>query len=201
MKVTTWTRKKRVRKMSARPKGVVFLDRDGTIVKVYEGRPANTVDEIELLPGVPEGMRELKDAGLQVVVVTNQGGIGLGYMTIDVLKAMNERLNDLLILAKAPSIDAFYWCSHAPNERCYCRKPNPGMLLTAAKDLNVDLSKSYFIGDDVRDMDCAVRAGVPQRYMVVSDRYNDTPFATAVVPTFKDAARMVLMREKARCSA
>ena len=75
------------------------------------------------------------------------------------------------------------------------------MLLKAAEELGIDLKKSYFVGDDVRDMDCAVRAGVSQRYMVVSDRYNDTPFATAVVPTFKDAARMVALREKARCTA
>jgi D-glycero-D-manno-heptose 1,7-bisphosphate phosphatase len=190
----------RTKKMKTRPKGVVFIDRDGTIVKIYEGRPANTVDEIELLPGVPEGMRELKDAGLQVILATNQGGIALGYMTEEVLLAMNARINELLALSKAPAIDAVYFCPHAPTAGCYCRKPNPGMLLAAARDLDIDVQKSYFIGDDVRDMDCAFRAGVPQRYMVVSDRYNDTPFATAVVPTFKDAARMVVLREKAGIS-
>ena len=187
--------------MSTRSKGAVFLDRDGTIAKVYEGRPANTVGEIELLLGVPEGMRELKDAGLRVILATNQGGIALGYMTEEVLLAMNVRVNELLASAKAPPIDAFYFCPHAPNAACHCRKPEPGMLLKAAEELGIDLKKSYFIGDDVRDMDCAFRAGVSQRYMVVSDRYNDTPFSTVVVPAFKDAARMVALREKARCMA
>ena len=184
--------------MSTRPKGAAFLDRDGTIVKVYEGRPANTVDEIELLPGVPEGMRELKDAGLQVVVVTNQGGIGLGYMTIDVLKAMNERLNDLLVLAKAPPIDAFYWCAHTPREGCECRKPRPGMFIKAQEDLQIDLGASYMVGDDVRDMEAAVCAGIRWPLMVVSDRYQDTPVARMIFPTFKDAAHTISMLESQR---
>jgi D-glycero-D-manno-heptose 1,7-bisphosphate phosphatase len=188
----------RTKKMKTRPKGVVFIDRDGTIVKIYEGRPANTVDGIELLPGVPEGMREIKEAGLRVVIVSNQGGIALGHMTEETMLLMNDRVNKLLVAAKAPPIDAFYFCPHRPNEGCHCRKPEPGMLLRAAEELSIDLKKSYLIGDDVRDMDAGVRAGVPQRYMVVSDRYNDTPFATVVVPTFKDAARMVVLREKLR---
>ena len=182
--------------MSTRSKGAAFLDRDGTIVKVYEGRPANTVDEIELLPGVPEGMRELKDAGLQVVVVTNQGGIGLGYMTIDVLKAMNERLNDLLILAKAPPIDAFYWCAHTPREGCECRKPRPGMFIRAQEDLQIDLGASYMVGDDVRDMECVVTAGLKHGIMVVSDKYQDTPHARFVVANLERAAEAIILLEK-----
>lgn len=179
-------------------KGVVFLDRDGTLVKAFEGRPANTVEEIELLPGVPEGMIELKQAGLRTVMVSNQGGIGLGYMTIDVLKAMNERLNDLLILAKAPSIDAFYWCAHAPREGCECRKPRPGMFIRAQEDLQIDLSASYMVGDDVRDMEAAVCAGIRWPLMVVSDRYQDTPVARMIFPSFKDAAHTIAMLESQR---
>ena len=179
-------------------KGVVFADRDATLIRSYDGRPANTVDEIELLPGVVEGMREIKEVGLRVVVISNQGGIALGYMIEETMVAMNARLNELLVAAKASPIDAFYFCPHAPREACHCRKPEPGLLLRAAEELSIDLKKSYLIGDDVRDMDAGVRAGVPVRYMVVGDKYNDTPFATVVVPTFKDAARMVMLREKAR---
>lgn len=184
--------------MSTRSKPAVFLDRDGTIIRSFKGRPANTVDEIELLPGVPDGMREIKSLNLAVVMITNQGGVGLGYMTIETLKEMNERVNDLLILAKAPPIDAAYWCPHRPDEGCECRKPRPGMLLKAAEDLNIDLSRSYFVGDDVRDMEAAVCAGIKWPLMVVSDMYRDTPLAKIIFPTFKEAAHAIYMLESAR---
>lgn len=177
-----------------------FIDRDGVLTKTFGNRPANAVDEIELLPGVAEGLREIKEVGLRVVVISNQGGIALGYMTEETMLLMNAKVNELLVAAKAPPIDHFYFCAHAPREGCHCRKPSPGMLLRAAEELSIDLEKSYLIGDEVRDMDAGVRAGVPVRYMVVSDRYQDTPFATVVVPTFKDAARMVVLREKAGIS-
>ena len=182
------------------PKGVVFLDRDDTIVKSYGNRPANSVDEIELLPGVPEGLRKLKEVGLRTVVATNQGGIGFGYMTVEVLKAMNERLNDLLILAGAPTIDAFYWCPHLPREGCECRKPRPGMFIKAKEDLGIDLGASYMIGDNVRDMEAAVCAGIRWPLVVVSDHYQDTPSARMIFPTFRDAATMVAMLESDRAS-
>ncbi len=176
-------------------KRAVFLDRDGTIVKAFPGRPANNVDEIELLPGAANGLLRVKEAGLIAVMVSNQGGIALGHMENDTMKAMNERLNDLLIKEKSPTIDAFYWCPHAPNDRCECRKPRPGMILQAAKEIGIDLAKSYFVGDDVRDMDAAVCAGVKWPLMVVSDRYQDTPFARMVFPTFRDAAKAICILE------
>lgn len=176
----------------------VFIDRDGTITPYGHGHPPNSVEEIELLPGVPEGVRELREAGLLLVVISNQGGIALGYMTEETMLLMNAKVNELLVAAKAPPIDYFYFCAHAPNEGCGCRKPNPGMLLAAANDCGIDLSRSYMIGDDVRDMDCAVRAGVPTRYVVVSDRYNDTPMATAVFATFQQAAHVIALREMVR---
>ena len=181
--------------MSTRLKGAVFIDRDGTLVKTFGGRPANVVAEIELLPGVPEGVRELKAAGLTLVVVTNQGGIGLGYFAESVLKEMDERINSLLVGEGSPAIDAFYHCPHRLNEGCGCRKPNPGLFLKAAEDLDIDLARSYAIGDEARDMDAAIRAGIKWPLMVVSDRYQDTPLARMVFATFRDAAHMVAMLE------
>jgi len=173
-----------------------FIDRDGTIVKSYGGRPANTVEEIELLPGVPEGIKALHEAGLVAVVVTNQAGVALGYMTLDTLKKMHERVNDLLIQSGSVPIDAFYYCTHAPKDLCQCRKPNPGMFLSAAEDVGLDMAKSYMIGDDARDMDAATRAGVGCKLMVISDLYQDTPMASAVYATFKEAAEVVAAMEK-----
>jgi len=179
-------------------KRVVFADRDGTLVKSYSGRPANTVEELELLPGVPEGMREIKEAGLSVVVTSNQAGIALGYMTEGTLCQMNKRMNDLLVAAGAPAVQSFYWCAHAPREFCECRKPRPGMLLKAAEDLNIDLAHSYMIGDEVSDMEAAVYANVKWPLMVISDRYQDTPMARMIFPTFKDATHAVAMLEVMR---
>ena len=175
-----------------------FIDRDGVLTKTFGNRPANVVEEIELLPGVPEGVRELREAGLLLVVVSNQGGIALGHMTEETMLLMNARVNELLVAAKAPPIDHFYWCAHAPNDGCICRKPSPGMLFDATRDHGIDLRRSYMVGDEVRDMDCAVRAGVPTRYVVVSDRYQDTPMATAVFATFQQAAHVIALKEMAR---
>lgn len=180
---------------SVNMRSAVFLDRDGTMIKTFPNRPANTVEEIELLPGVPDAMIELKKCGLLTVVVTNQGGVGLGYMSLQTLKDMNERLNELLTLADAPTVDAFYWCAHAPREGCECRKPRPGMLIKAQDDLNIDFHSSYMVGDDVRDMEAAVYAGIKWPLMVVSDRYQDTPMARMLFPDLKSAAKIIKVLE------
>ena len=176
-------------------KRAVFIDRDGVLVAAYAGRPANTVDEVKLLLGVPDAINIFKSLNLLTVCVSNQGGVGLGFMTLDVLKAQNERLNDLLVLAKSHPLDASYWCPHRPSDGCWCRKPNPGMLTRAAEDLGIDLSSSYMVGDQASDMDAGLRAGVPTRLMVVSDRYQDSPHATRVFGSLRDAAMWVAMAE------
>lgn len=170
----------------------VFLDRDGTLVKAYDNRPANHPDEIALLPGVPEGLKRLRDAGYTLVVVTNQGGIGLGHISREDLADMNDRLNDLVAMAKGEVPDAYYWCPHKPSEGCDCRKPKPGMLLRAAAHMNIDLANSFMIGDDVRDMQAAQAAGLRKKVMVVSDRYVENTVADIVCSNFKDAVESVI---------
>ena len=172
-------------------KRAVFLDRDGTLVKAYRGRPANVPEEIELLSGVPQGLRMLKDAGYMLVVVTNQGGVGLGYTTVKTLHEMHERMGDLLIMEQAPPPDAVYFCPHKPDEGCPCRKPKPGMITRAAQELSIDLRKSYMIGDDPRDMEAAKAAGLRKKVMVVSDRFEPCDVADILCPTFLDAARVI----------
>lgn len=178
---------------------VAFLDRDGTLIKVLNGRPANNANEVELLPGVPAGLRELKAAGLRLIVVTNQGGVALGYTTETDVRATHERINELLTTAGAPNIDAFYFCPHAPSKACACRKPNPGLFF-AAKGAQPDINfgASYMIGDHPTDMDAAVRAGIKCCVMVLSDRSQDSPHAKIMSATFKDAAHAVAMMESAR---
>ncbi len=174
-------------------KRAVFLDRDDTLVKSYEGRPANTADEIALLPGVAEGLRRLKGAGYILVVVTNQGGIGMGYITAQILALQHERLNDLLLMAGAPPIDAFYWCPHSPGSGCVCRKPSPEMIRRAASNLSIDLGRSFMVGDDIIDMRAGEAAGLRKKLMVVSDRYRENTAADLIFSSFDQAAEAIVV--------
>ena len=179
-------------------RSAVFIDRDGTIVEAFKGRPANTVEEIALLPGAADGIQTIKRAGLLVVVVTNQGGVGLGYMDEDTLVFMNDKVNELLSKSNAPKINAFYCCTHRPDARCECRKPKPGMLVQAAKDLDIDLHSSFMVGDAPSDMAAAIAAGVRWPLMVVSDSNADKKGARLLFPNFLDAAKMVVAIEASR---
>ncbi|NMB02007.1 MAG: HAD family hydrolase [Firmicutes bacterium] len=135
-------------------KRAVFLDRDGVINKSYGFRPPNNASELVLFPGVPEAIRRFNEAGFLVFVVTNQGGVGLGYMTPAELEKIHARLEEEVAKAGG-SFTEIMACIHKPKAGCSCRKPKPGMLLDLAKRHNVELSTSFMVGD--RDMD--IQAG------------------------------------------
>ena len=136
----------------------VFLDRDGVINRavVREGKPypPATLEELELLPGVADAMRRLYAADFRLVVVTNQPDVARGKQTRAAVEAMHEKL-----LRLGLPIEAFYVCYHDGAEQCDCRKPRPGMLLAAGRDLFLDLDLSYMIGDRWRDIEAGQRAG------------------------------------------
>jgi len=141
------------------PRPAVFLDRDGTL-NVAELRaglphPPATVAEFALLPGVAEGCRRLRAAGYVLVVVTNQPDVGRGEQTVANVEAMHRRLRDLLPIEH---IEVCY--DSGRGEDSEFRKPRPGMILKAARELNLDLSRSWMIGDRWRDVDCGVNAAV-----------------------------------------
>jgi len=141
--------------MSKRP--AVFLDRDGTINE--EMGYINHLSRFRLLPEAARAIRLLNDAGLMVVVVTNQSGAARGYFPASLVDEVHRHLQDLLAQAGA-RVDAIYTCLHAPDAGCPCRKPRPGLILTAAQDLDLDLSRSYLIGDRYQDIETAANAGV-----------------------------------------
>lgn len=136
----------------------VFLDRDGVLNQaiVRNGRPLPpaTVDDVVIADGVPEACRQLSDAGLLLVVVTNQPDLARGTTTWHAVDAINTRLTDEL------GLDAVYVCPHDDDDACGCRKPSPGLLLEAALDLGVDLTRSFMVGDRWRDIEAGRRAGV-----------------------------------------
>jgi len=135
----------------------VFLDRDGTINE--EMGYINHVSRFRLLPDAVPAIRRLNEAGLPVVVVTNQSGAARGYFSPALVEEVHRHLQDLLAREGA-RLDAIYTCLHAPDAGCSCRKPKPGLLLQAAADLGLDLSCSYLVVDRYMDIQTAANAGV-----------------------------------------
>ena len=164
------------------PREAVFLDRDGTLIEEvhYLADPA----QVRLIPGAADAVRKLNDAGVLVVVVTNQAGIARGYFPESRVATVHERLSALLA-ERGARIDAFYHCPHHPTEgvgayrvACECRKPKPGMLLAAARDFDLDLARSWMIGDKPCDAAAGTAAGC-RTLLVRTGHGKDLPDAVA----------------------
>lgn len=140
-------------------KKAIFLDRDGVInAKLPEDRYVKRPAELALMPDVADALRRLRGLGYLLVIVTNQRGIGRGFMTAEDLEAVHDHLKRELSRGDA-QIDAVYYCPHDIWESCMCRKPEPGLILTAASDWDIDLKASYLVGDSPSDMEAGHRAG------------------------------------------
>ncbi|MCP9439458.1 MAG: lipopolysaccharide heptosyltransferase II [Nitrospira sp.] len=134
----------------------VFLDRDGTLNP--DPGYIRSPDQFELFPGVAKALAKLKQVGARLIVVTNQSGVARGLLSLRDLEAIHEKLAHLLGEAGV-SLDAVYVCPHHPDDGCHCRKPKTGLIDRAVCDHAIDLSRSYLIGDQVRDMELAKRVG------------------------------------------
>lgn len=159
----------------------IFLDRDGTINK-YKGFIRN-VEDIELLPGVTEAIKKINNMGYLAIVVTNQPVIARGEVTIEQLEEMHNKIETLLGNEGA-YIDGLYYCPHHPDKgydgeipelkiKCNCRKPEPGMLLKASEDFNIDLEKSWMVGDSKNDIIAGKKAGCKTGVIDSNDIYAD----------------------------
>jgi D-glycero-D-manno-heptose 1,7-bisphosphate phosphatase len=169
----------------------VFLDRDGTIM--HEVNYCSDPDAIELFDGVIEALRKLKKAGFKLFVITNQSGIGRGYFTEKEYQAVESELHRKL---GVELIDATYFCSDKPDTDSRRRKPSPEMVLEAARDHDLDLKRSFFVGDKAIDIDCGRNAGV--RTVLVRTGYGNSekcaPDWTA--ENLADAAEMILKQKQ-----
>jgi D-glycero-D-manno-heptose 1,7-bisphosphate phosphatase len=141
----------------------VFLDRDGTIVE--DVGYLNTPLQLQFIPGSIEAIKKLNEAGYKVVVITNQAGVAKGLITEDMLQTIDKTLHKWLLNGDA-HLDGLYYCPHHPEhgvypykQACECRKPHPGLIRKAEKDLNIDLSQSFMIGDKASDIEAGKRAG------------------------------------------
>lgn len=168
---------------SGRP--CVFLDRDGvlneTAVRGGRPHPPSSVRDLRVLPGVPETCTRLRRAGFLLVVVTNQPDITRGNTDPRTVNAINASLR------RQVPLDALYLCPHDDADGCACRKPRPGLLVQAASDLDLDLARSYMVGDRWRDIEAGQSAGC--RTIFVDRGYDEKkPVAPdAVVASLPDA--------------
>lgn len=161
--------------MKSKGKRAVFLDRDGTIN--VEKKYLHRVEDFEFIPGAPEAIRLLKNAGFLVIVVTNQSGVARGYYDLRDVDRLHEHIQEQLA-AHGTAIDGFYVCPHHATEGvgayqvdCECRKGAPGMLLEAAADCGIDLRRSFMIGDKLADIEAGHAAGC--RSYLVRTGYGD----------------------------
>jgi D-glycero-D-manno-heptose 1,7-bisphosphate phosphatase len=137
----------------------VFLDRDGTLNRpALPGEYVRAAYEVELLDGAAAAVALLARAGYLCVVVSNQRGVALGQMTGEDLYAVDTRLRDLVAGAGA-ELDGTYYCTHGLEDGCDCRKPSPGLITRAARELGIELSASWMVGDSATDVEAGARAG------------------------------------------
>jgi D-glycero-D-manno-heptose 1,7-bisphosphate phosphatase len=149
--------------MPSRLSPAVFFDKDGTLI---ENVPYNVdCTKIKLLPWARQATTLLHEAGYKIVVITNQGGVALGYFTAAAIAGVECLVREMLAEAQVP-LAGFYYCPHHPqgvvpeySTICDCRKPRPGLIRQAAQDLEIDLSRSWFIGDILDDVEAGHRAG------------------------------------------
>lgn len=174
----------------------VFLDRDGVIN--IEKDYVHKIEDFEFLPSVLEGAKNLYENGYLLIVVTNQSGIGRGYYTNKefdkVTKYMEKEFEK-----NGAKIAKTYHCPHTPSDSCNCRKPNPGMLLSAKEEFDIDMNLSWIVGDKEGDIKAALAAGVQNTILVRSGHKinEDDTSATYVADGVFESAVIILRHKEA----
>ena len=177
----TWREERSADRESVRGMtSAVFLDRDG-VINVDHGY-VSTWERFEFLPGVPDALRVLQDAGYLLIVVSNQSGIGRGYYCEADVESLNQAVAQHLGSTVGVTLSEFYHCPHHPTEaegefrrQCDCRKPAPGMIRQAVLDHGIDLKTSLLVGDKDSDIEAGRAAGVARLFKVVDSPQTATP--------------------------
>lgn len=181
----------------------IFLDRDGTI-NVDHGY-VHEIDDFQFIDGAIDACRELKQMGFALVLVTNQSGIARGKFTEEQFISLTEWM-DWSLADRNVDLDGIYFCPHHPDATekkyqavCDCRKPQPGMLLQAQSDLNIDMAASYMVGDKKEDMQAAIAAGVGTKVLIRTGKpitEQDQLSADWVLNSLADLPGAIRMRGK-----
>jgi len=169
----------------------VILDRDGVLNREPDGGSyVREPQEFHWLPGALEGLALLRRAGLHLTVVTNQAGVGRGLMTLEQLAAVHARMEQEAA-AHGAALDAVLFCPHTPEEGCDCRKPAPGMIQAAIARSGIAAADSIVVGDDGRDLEAAVRAGVAAALVRTGKgRLTEARLGGAGVATYDDLLQL-----------
>lgn len=175
-------------------KKAAFLDRDGVINrKAPEGQYVTRWEEMEFLPGVREAVGLLNHARFFVVVVSNQRCVAKGLITIDDMDSLHARMCHYFTAAGA-RLDAVYYCPHENEPPCGCRKPQPGLLLDAARTHNINLATSWMIGDSERDVGAGRNAGC-KTVRLTGNAQSARGGADVFASSLLDAVHKILQRE------
>ncbi len=171
----------------------VFLDRDGVINGKGPGDGYITRwEDFRILPGVAEAIRRLRDGGFLVMVVTNQRCVAKGLLSESELQEIHRKMVVTLRRRKAV-IDAVYYCPHDGEEGCNCRKPKPGMIFQAAREHQIDLSSSWMVGDDCRDVETGRAAGCRTVLLTAVASADSRPcHPDAIAPSLDEVVGLVL---------
>lgn len=147
----------------------IFLDRDGVLIE-NRSEYIREWSHVKIFPGAIKALSHLHD--YKIVIVTNQSAVGRGLISLEIANEINKQLIEVT-RKSGGQIDGVFMCPHAPIDQCNCRKPNPGLLLQAAKELSLDLSRSWMIGDAWSDLLAGKAAGVRGVALVKTGRGND----------------------------
>jgi len=166
----------------------VFIDRDGTVMQ--DADYCSDPQQVKIFPRVAEALRRLKSKGFKVIIITNQSGIGRGFFTVEQYRAVEaevlRQLGDGLI-------DATYFCPDVPGQHSSCRKPAPGMIVEATREHQIDLARSFLIGDKEIDAECGRNVGVRTiRVRTGFDRETAGSMADWVAEDLPAAAEIIL---------
>ena len=174
----------------------IFLDRDGTI-NYDSSEYLKSLSEYHLFPFTIEAFKILDELDFKLIVITNQSAINRGLTSRDDVEEIHNYIKEELQRADV-ELDAVYYCPHHPDEHCRCRKPEIGNITRAAEDFNIDLSKSYFIGDSPKDIEAGTRAGCRTvqvntgiRSVELNQMFNSDIPADFVVENLLSAAKLI----------
>ena len=166
----------------------VFVDRDGTVMR--DADYCSDPEQVQVFDGAAAALHRLKNAGYKIIVITNQSGIGRGFFTEEQYRAVEAEVSRQV---ENNLIDATYFCPDSPGQPSKCRKPAPGMVLEAAHDHDVDLGRSFLIGDKEIDAECAHNAGVRAiRVRTGFDKMTDGSCADWVAEDLPAAAEIII---------
>lgn len=171
-----------------------FLDRDGVInERAVEGEYITRWEDMHILPGTVDAIALLNRTGFRVTVVTNQRCVAKGLLTVSNLEVMHDRMRDKLAAAGA-IVDDIYYCPHDKQASCDCRKPSPGMLVTAARTHQIDLAASWMIGDSDIDMQAGRSAGC-KTARILNDGELEHGQVDIFAQSLPEAVRRILQRQ------